>query len=94
MVMVIAFIKNNETGELRRCESPVILYDGHQSPDFSEWEDHGYCDCQRELLFADDALDVVGKLHCTEGRFSVNLQNPATGEVFYREFAMPLFGSN
>jgi hypothetical protein len=79
---VLAHIRNNHTGEVRQypCEEATAFI----------WEEGNYsCDCNRELLFGyakglkfEDMPDVK----CSDGRFSVNLENPVTGEIFYREF--------
>lgn len=88
LVSVMVHIRKNSTGETRKYECAEILMDGESHPSAFCWEDGNYeCDCNREAFF--DGI-VPGKeietKECTDGRFSVNLENPATGEIYYREF--------
>lgn len=88
-VKIIAHLKNNETGEVRKYETSTCLDDGEPYPHAYIWEEGNYsCDCNRELFFdyaAGKQYDEIETV-CSDGRFSVNLENPATGEVWYREF--------
>lgn len=86
-VECIASIRNNETGQIRRLTSHEILEDGEEFPSTHNWEDGNYsCDCNRDSFFNRcDGLGIPAP-PCSNGRFSVNLENPATGTVFYREF--------
>ena len=40
----------------------------------------------RELFFERSAGNEIETEECSDGRFSVNLENPVTGEIYYREF--------
>lgn len=89
-VKCVAVIRKNDTGETRRYATETILEDREAHPSVYGWEEGNYsCDCNRELFFG----YAVGKKYedapnreCTNGRYSVNLENPATGETYYREF--------
>lgn len=86
----IANIRKNATGEVRRYETEELINDGEAHPSAFNWEENNYsCDCNRELFFGyagglqyEDMPDPK----CTHGRYSVNLENPVTGEIYYREF--------
>lgn len=88
-VCVVAHIRKNETGEVRRYDTEELLEEGDKHPSVFNWEENNFsCDCNRELFFERAArheidIDVT---KCSDGRYSVNLENPATGEVYYREF--------
>jgi hypothetical protein len=89
MVLCIAEIKNNATGEVRDYPTTERLNNDEEFPSVFSWEENNYsCDCNRSLFFNDndvsttyDAID-----ECSDGRFSVNLKNKADGKVYYREF--------
>lgn len=89
-VLCVAHIRNNATGEVRASDEVAIIEPGDRYPSPYIWSEGNYsCDCNRELIFeraagkepADDSTP------CTDGRFSVNLENPATGEIYYREYS-------
>lgn len=85
-VRCIAHIRKNSTNEVRSKEHDMILEDGMDYPSVYNWEENNYsCDCNRELFFENAAPGEIDD-HCSEGRFSVNIENPTTGEIFYREF--------
>lgn len=88
-VMCIAHIRLNATGEVRRHPTTELIDDGEDSPSVFNYEENNYsCDCNRRLFFE----YAVGKKYedieheCSNGLFSVNLENPATKEIYYREF--------
>lgn len=93
-VKVMAHIRRNETGEVRALPINDYFFDGdtaHPSP--YNWEEGNYsCDCNRLIFFnrfvgvemGDDDEEVA----CTDGLFSVNLENPKTGKIYYREFTV------
>jgi len=60
-----------------------ILFDlEHNQPDTYLWEEGNFeCDCNRGLKMynCDD-------FECGSGRFRVNLINPKTNSIFYKEF--------
>lgn len=99
-VKVIAHIRNNSTGEVREYLTNEILHDEEEHPSVFNWEENNYsCDCNRSLFFeyalmpcggdGEDAMDkaeAMGAGRCGEGGFSVNLENPVDGEIYYREF--------
>jgi len=87
-VRAIAHIRKNETGEIRQYETHEILADGEGFPSVFNWEENNYsCDCNRELFFERAAGNEIETEECSDGRFSVNLENPVTGEIYYREFS-------
>lgn len=85
-VKVVARIRCVATGEIRE--------DPHSSPYDDElcgvnpwwWSDgNAACDCNRKRFFLGDE-DPDDDCDCSHGIYLVNLVNPKTGEVFYREF--------
>lgn len=92
-VRCVAHIRNNKTGEVRKYETDELLVDGAVHPDTHVWEEGNYsCDCNREIFFGRaNGVDVGVEVDynvksCTSGLYSVNLENPVNGEVYYREF--------
>ena len=86
-IKIVEHIRNNQTGEIRKLESMGILDDDDTCSTFI-WEEGNFsCDCNRELFFA-EAIDVEppDNISCGDGKFSVNLENPVTRDIFYREF--------
>lgn len=79
------------TGERREREESMLYMpeeDG-DTPSSSWWrEGNGGCDCNRVLTFlrAANEPDDDDETPCGDGAYRVNLRNPVTGEVFYREF--------
>lgn len=87
-VRIIAHIRNNATGEVRQYQNEAILEDDADMIDPYIWEEGNFaCDCNRESFFCQAAsVDEPEEPKCSDDRFAVNLENPATGEIFYREF--------
>lgn len=87
-VRAIAHIRKNSTGEVRLYNTSEILDAGENYPSAYMWEEGNFsCDCNREIFFE----EVVGKEAtefpgCQDGHYSVNLENPATGELYYVEY--------
>lgn len=88
-VRVIAHIRKNSTGEVRQYETQEIMDEGQDKPNNFNWAENNYsCDCNREIFFE----RAIGKEiedrdnDCGHGKFSVNLQNPVTGDFYYTEF--------
>lgn len=90
---VFAHIKNNETGEIRIYETQEpFFYEEDLSPSVFNWEENNFsCDCNRQRFW----LRVKGieltdeeedKQRCSDGKFSVNLQNAKTNEFYYKEY--------
>lgn len=88
LVKCVAHIRKNETGEVRRHETIEIINDGEKHPRVFNWEENNFsCDCNREIFFERSAGNEIETEACSSGRFSVNMENPVTGEIYYREFA-------
>lgn len=94
-VKIIAHIRNNKTGEIRDYLTETVFFkDDDQYPHIFIWEDGNYgCDCNRSLFFeyaADETLtyDDIPDRECGHGDFSINLENPLTNEIYYREFVL------
>jgi len=87
-VEIVARIRKNATREVREKEGYLAFHEGDNLPYEFIWTDGNYCcDCNRELFFERaKGNEDFDQEQCSEGRFSVNLVNPKTGEVFYREF--------
>lgn len=80
-MIVIAHIRKNATGEIRQYRTEELLEIGESHPSVFGWADGNYCcDCNRSRFFGDPQEG------CTDGRYSVNLENPATGEIYHREY--------
>ena len=91
-VKVTLHIRKNETGEVRTIKEDFIIEPGEQYPSPYIVEEGNYsCDCNRELYFerAEGNEPELESTSCSDGRFSVNLENHVTGEIFYREFTQP-----
>lgn len=89
-VRIREVIKDTLTGEVREQNGESPLRQGEDQPCTFIWEEGNYaCDCNRGLFFlraiGDDDEDDT-RTPCGDGRYLVNLVNPATGRVFYREF--------
>ncbi len=96
-VRVIAEIRHNSSGEVRKHETHEILERGEAYPSPFNWEENNNsCDCNRKLFFiravdpnycassvSDDEDDP---LPCGEGEYSVRLVNPVTNVPYYAEF--------
>lgn len=89
-VCVVACIRSNKTGEVRRYLTQDVLMDGEDAPSAFIWERGNYsCDCNRALFFGRAAGlkdEEMSDCRCGDGGYSLNLENPATGKVYYREF--------
>lgn len=89
-VVVVEHIKHNATGEVRKRKTWMVWWpeDGDQSPgDYMYSEGNYSCDCNRHLFFhrAND-VEPEDDRPCGDEAYSLNLENPKTGEIFYREF--------
>ena len=89
-VRVIAHIRDNATGEVRKYNTDEILMNDEVRPSDFNWSQNNYsCNCNRALFFGYAiglTYDETGDRPCGDGAYSVNLENPVTGEVYYREF--------
>lgn len=84
-VRIVAKIRHNPTGEVRDYPTEGIWDGDDDQTTRYIWEDGNFsCDCNRSLFFYSHAEDM--EADCGDDLFSVNLVNPRTGEVFYREF--------
>ena len=81
----IAFIRKEETGEIRESKQNIQIESGIHDP-YNLWFDGNYsCDCNRELFFEGGKMDDRD-LKCGDGvRFSVNIK--VDGEMVYQEYA-------
>jgi len=98
MEKYIAYIRNNETNEIRRIVQYTLIEHDIEwgTPEFLifMWTDGNYgCDCNRQLFFRtaggecmEDCVKCKYNCECGEGHYSVNLEDITTGEIFYREF--------
>jgi hypothetical protein len=85
-IKAIAKIRKNETGEIRDHDI-TIMWEGEDGEDGRWntwiWEEGNFsCDCNRASFFGDD-----DEIQCSDGRYSVNIVDPETGEVLYREYS-------
>ena len=94
LVKVVAHIRKNSTGEIRRCETEEVLEHNADKPTVFNWKENNYsCDCNRELFFERAVGKEIDDDTCSHGRFSVNLENPITGEFYEGEREDPRFQS-
>ncbi len=93
LAKVFAHIRDNETNEIVIYETDEpFFYEEDLTPSIFNWEENNYsCDCNRRIFWlrakgielTDDEFD---DLQCTNGKFSVNLQNAKNNEFYYKEF--------
>ena len=85
---VIAHIKNTITGEIREYPTGIMLNDDNTPYTFYWEEGNASCDCNRELFFGYAIGLKYNEIshECGEEKFRVNLENPVTGDIFYKEF--------
>jgi hypothetical protein len=77
----------NDTGEIRIYTSSEILKEYDESPDEYNWSDGIYqCDCNRHTFFRSVMNETVEDYECSDGKYSVNLQNTVDGKYYYEEF--------
>lgn len=82
---VLVHIRRNSDGKMFWFHDQLYWPAGDDAPSTYNWEDGNYsCDGNRASFFGDrSSLD---EHVCSEGKYSVNLENPVTGKIFYREF--------
>jgi hypothetical protein len=84
----IAFIRKEETGEVRQSKHNIQIDSGIHDP-WHMWSEGNYsCDCNRELFFERSKNVEMDdrNLVCGDGvRFSVNIK--VDGEMVYQEYA-------
>lgn len=90
-VKIVAHIRENATGDVRKYQTWAIYEpDDGPYPSVFNWEENNYrCDCNRALFFGYAnglKYEDMEDRECGETAFAVNLENPKTGEIFYREF--------
>jgi len=86
-VKITAHIRKNSTGEVRSSLDNRTWLMAEGEPSIFWWEEgNASCDCNREIFFERCNKVEIDNEKCGDGRFSVNLSNPVTGKVFYREF--------
>ncbi len=87
---IIAEIRHNITGEIRKYESNEILYDGAKFPPVFNWEENNYsCDCNRHMFFKlvnNEEIEEDDEIECSNGKYSVNLRDKLTNEIYYSEY--------
>lgn len=89
-VAVLAMITKVETGEVREYITEEILREGDEYPNEFNWEEGNYsCDCNRDLFFlragGEDDSESFESYQCSDGKYSVDLINPVTGNTYYKE---------
>lgn len=90
LVKAVAYIRKDETGEVRECDIELYWSDNapfESMPSTFIWEEGNYgCDCNRHIFFQRAKNDDDDDIQCGEGKYAVNIKNPKTGKIFYREF--------
>lgn len=86
-VEVVAHILFKETGEVHQFLTDEIWEEEHGEPSNYIWSEGNFsCDCNRHLFFQ-RAIDAEERAYvCGQDKYSVNLENTRTGQVYYREF--------
>jgi len=80
-IQALIKIRNNKTGKVHSYYDNVLYDKDDDCISVYIWEFGNYsCDCNRQLFF--DGTDAP----CSDGRFSVNIISPITGEFYYKEF--------
>lgn len=92
MAMSILIRRNND-GEIRHLLKENWSEDDMPRDVLEYLWAHGNfsCDCNRSQFFA-EALDpeADGEDKCGDGGYAINLQNPESMEIYYREFSRPI----
>lgn len=90
---VVAHIRKNATGEIRKSDQHSILDDDEASPSWFIWQEGAFsCGDNRRSFFmeasenGEDAEWDDDDEYIEDSEYSVNLENPVTGEIYYREF--------
>ena len=90
-VEIDVVVKHNDTGEIRTLSTTAILDNETYEPHLFIWEEGNYsCDCNRKIFWgrAIEHEYEDEETPCGDGKYSINLVNPKTGEVVYREFSV------
>lgn len=87
---VIVQIKHVATGEVVEFTHPLTYNEETKTFEYFVFEDGNFaCDCNRAIFFdrySGREVKDLDTYECSVGVYRVNLINPDTGEVFYREF--------
>lgn len=87
MIDVVVHIMDNTTGQCVSFDDYLLWDYEDDIPDTYIWERGNFqCDCNRGSFFDKVLGQEKDDYECGDGRYSVNLQNPVTGEYFYTEF--------
>ena len=90
-VRVDAHIREIESGDVRVLHSEGIWDDENDQLFVFNYEEGNYsCDCNRKIFWgrAIEHEYEDEETPCGDGKYSINLVNPQTGEVVYREFSV------
>lgn len=87
-VKINVHIKNTLTNIIRIYNTEMHLSKNEEFPDTFIWEDGNFaCDCNRHSFFECAAgIEPNESIICSDYIYQVNIENPATHEIFYREF--------
>ncbi len=89
-VKIVAHIKCVLTGEIAKYENKGIWDEENQMPHTYIWEEGNFsCDCNRKMFFLSGlnrSEPSDEEIPCGGGKYLVNLENPQTSEIFYREY--------
>jgi len=81
------YIRKNNTKEIRKIEMNLYGFDSDTCPETWIWEEGNYsCDCNREIFFERAAGFEVEEVECSHFKYSIKLEDPKTGNIFYNEF--------
>ena len=91
IVQAIALIRENATGEVVEFPTEEWMEQGYgyAHPSTFNWAENNFsCDCNRKIFFdqAKGCEDDDSDISCGDGKFSVNLKNALTGEIYYEEY--------
>ena len=86
-VEIVAYIRNNETNEIRKYATDIIWDENEHEAETYIWEEGNFsCDCNRHIFFQNVNGEDDENRKCSEDKYSVNLLNPKTNKYFYKEF--------
>jgi hypothetical protein len=85
-IKIVALIRNNKSQEIVEFPCDGIWDEKNFQPSLFIWQDGNFsCDCNR-AIFWNEVSEKKKSENCGHKRFSVNLKNPKTGEIFYKEY--------
>lgn len=86
-IKIVALIRDNQSQEIIEFPCDSIWDEKSSQPSLFIWEEGNFsCDCNRAIFWNQVSKNKRSE-DCGHKRFPVNLKNPKTGEIFYREYS-------